>query len=204
MKQILVIMAAVVLVGCSNDTRKALPIPTPQAPEGEPNIPETSQTVEAEEQVVNELSAEFLKTKAMAESGDSAAQSKLSMMYANMRPPNRDQILNNINESIKWMRKAAEGGDIEAQYSLAGLLRSGAGVKKDLEESTKWYRIAAEQGDARAQNNLGFAYLYGEGVLKKNLKESFKWFKKSADQGHPEGKANMGAFLKEYPEILKD
>ena len=76
-------------------------------------------------------------------------------------------------------------------------------MKKDLEESTKWYRIAAEQGDARAQNNLGFAYLYGEGVLK-NLKESFKWFKKSADQGHPEGKANMGAFLKEYPEILKD
>ena len=58
MKQILVMMAAVVLVGCSNDTRKALPLPTPQAPEGEPNIPETYQTVEAEAQVTPELSPE--------------------------------------------------------------------------------------------------------------------------------------------------
>ena len=55
MKQLLSICAVVVLVGCSNDTRKAEPLPAPHTPEDKPI---TAQAAEAEAQVSTELSPE--------------------------------------------------------------------------------------------------------------------------------------------------
>ena len=42
-------------------------------------------------------------------------------------------------------------------------------------------RKAAEKGDAVAQNNLGAAYLNGEGVPK-NMTEAVKWFREAAER----------------------
>ena len=39
----------------------------------------------------------------------------------------------------------------------------------------KWYRLSAEQGFADAQNNIGAAYLLGEGVLMDNI-TAHMWF----------------------------
>ena len=50
MKQLLLICAVVVLVGCSNDTRKAEPLPAPHTPEDKPK---TAQAAEAEAVLVN-------------------------------------------------------------------------------------------------------------------------------------------------------
>ena len=55
MKQILVMMAAAVLVGCSNDAQKAEPLPAPHTPE---DRPKTGQTAEAEAEVTPEPSPE--------------------------------------------------------------------------------------------------------------------------------------------------
>jgi Leucine-rich repeat (LRR) protein len=50
MKQILLMMAAVVLVGCGE---KAAPLPAAHTPENEPEIPQTDQAAEARAVVVN-------------------------------------------------------------------------------------------------------------------------------------------------------
>jgi len=55
MKQILVMMAAVVLVGCGE---KAAPLPAAHTPENEPEIPQTDQAAEAEPQVASKPTPE--------------------------------------------------------------------------------------------------------------------------------------------------
>lgn len=52
------------------------------------------------------------------------------------------------------IRKAAEQGDVDAQYRLGDAYYYGQRVEKDLVESVKWYRKAAEQGCALAQSRL--------------------------------------------------
>jgi hypothetical protein len=63
------------------------------------------------------------------------------------------------------LREWAEGGNVEAQYMLAGIL-AGRDVPEDDLEAAKWFRRAAGQGHALAQLALGLAYLGGTGVPK--------------------------------------
>jgi len=73
--------------------------------------------------------------------------------------------LDNLNQqAFSSCRKAAEQGDVDAQYTLGTLYENGLGVKQDDAEAVKWYLKAAEQGDARAQINLGAMYDKGQGV----------------------------------------
>ena len=55
---------------------------------------------------------------------------------------------------MKWYRKAAEQGQVDAQYNLGSFYRKGWGVPKDYAEAVKWYRKAAEQGDEDAKAAL--------------------------------------------------
>ena len=86
--------------------------------------------------------------------------------------------------------KAAEQGDVQAQYDLAVMYAKGQGMKKDDAEAVKWYRKAAEQGHADAQYHLGNAYAHGRGVAK-DESEAVKWFRKAAEQGHAEAQCNF-------------
>lgn len=76
--------------------------------------------------------------------------------------------MENIEQStiadIKRFRKAAEQGNIDAQFTLGKCYYNGYGVTQSYTDAVKWYRKAAMQGDARAQNNLGLCYYNGEGV----------------------------------------
>ena len=55
---------------------------------------------------------------------------------------------------MKWFRKAAEQGEIYAQYNLGWMYGTGTGVPQDDDEAVKWFRKAAEQGHAEAQLRL--------------------------------------------------
>ena len=59
-----------------------------------------------------------------------------------------------LNEAVKWYRKAAEQGDVGAQYRLGYLYEDGEGVKKNLNEAVKWYKKAADQGNEAAADAL--------------------------------------------------
>lgn len=51
--------------------------------------------------------------------------------------------------------------------------------------------VAADQGNSKAQNNLGYAYLNGQGVMQ-NYAEAFKLFQRAADQGSAAAQSNLG------------
>ena len=52
------------------------------------------------------------------------------------------------------IRRLAEQGDAEAQYSLGWRYDEGEGVPEDKAEAVKWYRLAAEQGNDDAKFSL--------------------------------------------------
>ena len=56
---------------------------------------------------------------------------------------------NNYLYACKWLRRAAEQGDADAQYNLARWF-----FQSDVTGAAKWYRKAAEQGHAEAQAAL--------------------------------------------------
>jgi TPR repeat protein len=49
---------------------------------------------------------------------------------------------------LKWARKAADQGAVEALMMLGYIYESGEGGTQDYAEAMKWYRKAAEQGYA--------------------------------------------------------
>ena len=99
-------------------------------------------------------------------------------------------------EAAKWYRKAAEQGDVMAQYSLGGMYFRGEGVSQNFTEAVKWFRKAAEQGDAYAQVNLGFMYGTGEGVPM-NYVKAYMWYSLSKAQGNEDAAKGLYIIEKE-------
>ena len=73
----------------------------------------------------------------------------MGVMYAE-----GDGVAKDLEEAIKWWRKAADQGDANAQFNLGWAYSNGEGVAKDSEEAAEWFRKAAEQGHAGAQRAL--------------------------------------------------
>ena len=86
-------------------------------------------------------------------------------------------------EWIEHDRKAAERGNIDAQYRLAGAYHYGKGVPEHHGEAAKWYRLAAEAGHVRAQFKLGNLYHYGEGVPRDD-EAAAQWLELAAEGGY--------------------
>lgn len=91
------------------------------------------------------------------------------------------------NESVRWLRKAAEQGYAKAQMRL-GVYYSIKEENKEKSESLfkKAFpnlRKDAERGDAEAQYMLAISYLEGIGT-EKDKKEGMKLLRKVADQGY--------------------
>lgn len=82
---------------------------------------------------------------------DESAQAKfyLSLMYER-----GDGVPQNREESLKWLRMAAERGLDVAQANLGIMYCEGMGVRRDMAEGMKWLRRAAEQGLPEAQSVL--------------------------------------------------
>ena len=94
-------------------------------------------------------------------------------------------------EAVKWYRKAAEQGQVNAQHNLGWCYYNGKGVSQSYYEAVKWYRKAAEQGHADAQCNLGLCYENGYGVSQ-SWSEAVKWYRKAAEQGNASAQCNLG------------
>jgi hypothetical protein len=98
-------------------------------------------------------------------------------MYANGRGVPEDD-----REAVRWYRKAAEGGNPQAQLSLGVMYEHGRGAPRNDTEALKWYRMAAEQGDATTQSYLGAIYAEGTGVPK-DLVQAYAWWNIAGAQG---------------------
>ena len=98
-------------------------------------------------------------------------------------------------EEIEECRKAAEQGDVSAQYALAGCYSEGKGMPKDDAEAVKWWRKAAQQGDFNSMFFLALSYRDGEGVPK-DITLTYKWFNLSAAAGDKEAGKQRDAMVR--------
>ena len=80
-----------------------------------------------------------------------------------------------LDNSIDAIIKKAQGYDNAKQYDKA----------------FEYYQTAADLGSALAQNNVGYAYLFGEGTAKDYAKAVY-WFEKSAAQNFAGAYNNLG------------
>jgi len=79
-----------------------------------------------------------------------------------------------FDQSVHYLRLAAQAGDPEAQYNLAMMFQTGKGVGRNAQEAFNYLVQAAEQGLARAQSRLALAYGAGDGVANDPI-EAHKW-----------------------------
>jgi len=84
---------------------------------------------------------------------------------------------------LESVRKAAEHGDVFAQYALAVRYQEGGGVPRDMKEAVTWYRKAAAHGHVEAQFTLASLLDKGDGIPR-DRDEAYQWYTKAALQGH--------------------
>lgn len=94
--------------------------------------------------------------------------------------------------SIDDIKKAAEGGDAEAQYLLGLAYNSGVGVTKDPERTAYWLRRSATRGFSRAQFAYGQRLYWGWGEIKPNKQEGFEWWLVAAENGNASAMLEIG------------
>lgn len=142
-----------------------------------------------------------------AERGDAEAQDNLGWSFYAGEGVSKDE-----DEAVKWFRKAAEQGNVRAQWHLGHVYRFGTGAGiKDVNEGLKWWHKAAEGGEARAQWVLGAIYsthekeedAYRTGLIKDD-REAVKWLRKSAEQGNANGEIYLAGMFERGEGVPKD
>ncbi len=121
--------------------------------------------------------------RALAEEGDPAAQWRVGFIF---------EFRQEVDEAVKWYRRAAEGGYALGQVSLAFAYASGRiGTERSSEEAARWFarsikgvRQLAEEGDGHAQFFLSTLYTIGHGVEQDRL-QAHMWLYRAVLSGNP-------------------
>ncbi|KAF9974410.1 hypothetical protein BGZ73_002208 [Actinomortierella ambigua] len=96
-------------------------------------------------------------------------------------------------QALYWLRKACNGGSINATYRLAERYMTGRGVKQDMARAVRFYHKLSDYGHADAQHRLAWMYSVGQGVAVCD-ETSRKWCKESARRRIPSAQCAMGIF----------
>lgn len=121
------------------------------------------------------------------------AQNNLGLIYAHdaflndfdqREVPDPDgRVPKDYAEAIHWFRKAAEQGNVKAQFSLGLKYEEGQEVLQNYAEAIRWYRKAAEEGEGHAQFNLGVMYAKGQGV-QQDYVQGYLWIDLAASRSN--------------------
>lgn len=93
--------------------------------------------------------------------------------------------------AVAWHRRAADGGDATAQWTLGKLYATGKWVPLNPDLAGFWYAKCAVQGDPSAQYKLAESYASGSGVRQNDV-QAMEWFTKAAAQGHEQAQWHLG------------
>lgn len=94
-------------------------------------------------------------------------------------------------EQLPIYLKAAEQGDMNAQYKCGVMYDGTEGIAEDAATALHWYRKAAEQGHVPSQYNCGLMYDAGEG-MSEDKKEALYWYRRAAGQGDADAQFKCG------------
>ena len=130
------------------------------------------------------MNAALAQARAGAERGEAESENKLAMIYLNGQGVPRD-----LAEGKKWLQKAADQGQADAQQTL-GMLAMPRSAGGDTAEAIGWFRKAADQGRATSQ------YFLGMTLLKQgNADEGRRWLDKAAGQGNTGAQTALAQIL---------
>ncbi len=156
-------------------------------------MPEVTGTLPKQPQVPNRTATELTlpasiggpALRAQALAGNPAAEYEVAVRFAEGRG-----VTASIDESARWLERAANAGFVPAQFRLGGLYDKGGGLKRDRNLARQYYTAAAEKGHAKAMHNL--AVLYAEGVDgRPNYKLAAQWFRRAAEYGIADSQYNL-------------
>ena len=111
--------------------------------------------------------------------------------------------LERSEEAVTWWRRAAQAGDLEAQFNLAQALVQGRGTTANEPQAFDWMLQAAESGLAPAQNQVGVMYAMGQGVALDAV-EAHKWFYLARAAGDSAAKQNIEQSQPDLPRAQVD
>ena len=97
--------------------------------------------------------------------------------------------------ALKWFRRAASSGDMDALNMVGRCLDNGWGTAPDPAAAAEQYRRAADAGHAWAQYNLGHLYLDGRGVAQ-DFHQAYSYYLRAAEQHHERAMNLVGAMLR--------
>lgn len=117
----------------------------------------------------------------LADKNNASAFINLANLYEQGQGVKRD-----LKQSIAWLQKAADVGDVRGQYQLGMAYEKGLGVERDLQQAAFWLKKAAEQGDGTAQFSVGvmLATNFGKGMMtssKEQRDEAIHWLTKAKE-----------------------
>ena len=107
----------------------------------------------------------------------------LSDIKTTLKAVDKSIRLRQYSQAVKQLQPLLRQNIAEAQYRMAGLYRSGKGVKSDLDKATGLYKKAAINGLPDAQYTLA-SILEKQDPNKKNPAEALRWYQAAADQGY--------------------
>ena len=86
-------------------------------------------------------------------------------------------------EGARWIRRAAEQGNREAQFRYGDICELGLGVPVDLAEAAEKYRRAAEHDVFNAYFEIGRMWYEGRGV-ERNYAQAVYWYRRGDAVGN--------------------
>lgn len=125
---------------------------------------------------------------AEAESGDRDAQLRLARLYEfgdEQTGVTRDRF-----RASEWYRRAADGGDAAAQFTMGARYAAGEGVELDAVEAEAWFRRSADGGYPPAAFRMG---VMTEAAGDRRRAEA--WYRSAAEAGHSGAQFNLGVLL---------
>ncbi len=122
--------------------------------------------------------AQLAGTVTQAEGGDALAMNLLGL-YHSGKATTSDSVPRDLDEAIRWYRKAADNGGTAAMSALGILYLSRRG---DSVQALHWLRQAAKSGDGSAMLQLSQIYRDGNGVPQ-DASKSYEWARKAAQKG---------------------
>jgi len=105
----------------------------------------------------------------LAESGNSKAACDLGFDYEHGRGVKPD-----AQKAFYWYKKAADEGDLNGLYAVAGCYYEGTGVSKNYKKALNAYLESAYRGERNAFSMLSHMYWYGKGTTKDEI-EALAW-----------------------------
>jgi len=136
------------------------------------------------------------KLAMLADGGDVTAQRQMAQAYLA-----GDGVGKDVAVAQLWAQVAANGGDVEAQYILGTLMRSGA--VRQARGAVAWFARAAEAGQVKAMHSMGLAYAMGDGVVRDEAMAA-SWFAKGAARGFVDSAFNLAVLYERGHGVTQD